>query len=70
MRFAGSFGYLVKDQPKTVLFWVMKPTTQFEIQDQKEVSELVWLSIEEARARMTYKLEVELLEKTASNSRS
>lgn len=68
--FAGSFGYLVKDQPKTVLFWVMKPTTQFEIQDQKEVSELVWLSIEEARARMTYKLEIELLEKTASNSRS
>ena len=69
-EFAGSFGYLVRGQPKTVLFWVMKPVKQFEIEDRNEVSELVWLPLAEARERMTYALEAGIVEKAAANSRS
>ncbi len=69
-EFAGSCGYMVKNKPKTVLYWVMTPRKQFEIQDREEVSELVWLPIEEARSKLTYVLEQEILEKAAANSRS
>ena len=64
-EFAGSLGYLVHGQPKTVLFWVMKPTSQFEIEDRDEVSELVWLPLAEARGRMTYGLETDIVERSA-----
>lgn len=68
--YAGSCGYMVKDRPKTVLYWVMTPRKQFEIEDREEVSELVWLPVAEALQRLTYTLEKEILEKAAASSRS
>lgn len=64
--FAGAVGYEVKGIPKTVLFWEMSPGPQHEIEDREEVSELVWLPFAGAARRMSYALEVELLEKTAA----
>lgn len=69
-EFAGSCGYMVKERPKTVLYWVMTPRKQFEIEDREEVSELEWLPVAEAMERLTYKLEQEILEKAAAKSRS
>ena len=69
-EFVGSCGYIVKGQPKTVLYWAMTPRKQFEIEDREEVSELVWLTVAEAMERLTYKLEQEILEKAAANSLS
>jgi 8-oxo-dGTP pyrophosphatase MutT (NUDIX family) len=69
-EFAGSCGYLVKGRPKTVLYWTMTPRKQFEIEDREEVSELLWLSVEEAMQRLSYALEQEILEKAAASSRS
>jgi len=61
--FAGAVGYLVKGTPKTVLFWVMEAIRQGPIQDRDEVSELVWLPAEEARRKLTYALERDILER-------
>jgi 8-oxo-dGTP diphosphatase len=69
-EFAGSCGYLVNGRPKTVLYWTMTPRRQFDIADREEVSELVWLPVEEARQRLSYALEQEILAKAAANSRS
>lgn len=69
-EFAGSCGYMVQGRPKTVLYWVMTPRKQFEIEDREEVSELVWLPVDEARLKLTYLLEQEILEKAAANNRS
>jgi 8-oxo-dGTP diphosphatase len=63
--FTGAVGYIVKGRPKTVLFWEMTPVEQFAERDTDEVGEMAWLTVAEARARMTYALEVELLEKAA-----
>jgi 8-oxo-dGTP diphosphatase len=67
---AGACGYMVGDQPKTVLYWLMTPRAQFAIEDREEVSELAWLPIPEALQRLTYPLEREILEKAAAKSRS
>jgi 8-oxo-dGTP pyrophosphatase MutT (NUDIX family) len=66
--FAGAVGYLVKDTPKTVLFWVMEAVRQGPIQDRAEVSELVWLPVEEAARKLTYPLERDILERLSLQS--
>jgi 8-oxo-dGTP pyrophosphatase MutT (NUDIX family) len=66
--FAGAVGYLVKGTPKTVLYWTMSPGEQSEIEDPEEVSELVWLTKDQAAERLSYGLERELLEKVFASS--
>jgi 8-oxo-dGTP pyrophosphatase MutT (NUDIX family) len=66
--FAGAVGYLVKGTPKTVLYWTMSPREQAEIEDPEEVSELVWLTKDQASERLSYGLERELLEKVFASS--
>lgn len=54
--------YVVKGRPKLVYFWKMYPHGLPQaIQDQREVSEVVWLSPEEALESMSYPLEKEAL---------
>ena len=61
--FLGEIQYDVKRAPKTVRFWNMRPLEHsHEIEDQAEVQEAVWLSGEDALARLNYPLEKKMLE--------
>lgn len=59
--FAGSVSYTVKGVPKVVLFWNMSPVGECEFQPSEEVGEVVWLSIQEALAKLDYAGERRLL---------
>jgi 8-oxo-dGTP diphosphatase len=64
MGFAGAIAYEVKGRPKIVRYWHM--IVQGEPSElENEVDELVWLTVEEAIARVQYPLEKALLEEVA-----
>ena len=64
LGFAGAVAYEVKGRPKIVRYWHMvaegEPSPL-----ENEVDELVWLTVEEAIARVQYPLEKALLEEVA-----
>ena len=62
-RYLGAFGYEVKGTPKIVLMWRMSPVEEGPIGDREEVAESAWVSIHEARQRLSYDLERELMQK-------
>ncbi len=61
--FLGEIEYTVEGVAKTVRFWNMRPLAcSHEIEDPDEVQEAVWLSGENALARLDYPLEKKMLE--------
>lgn len=60
--FAGSIAYTVKGVAKVVLFWNMALKNNGEFQENSEVDILVWLPVEAALKKMTYALEIALLQ--------
>ena len=62
LAFAGAVAYPTEKGPKLVRFWhmLLEPGPQGPLDD--EVSEVVWLPVEEARQRLDYDLERALLE--------
>jgi 8-oxo-dGTP diphosphatase len=67
--FAGLLYYVVGEQPKVVLFWNMHasgPASHAITSDTPdEVSEVAWLSVPEALARLSYRDEAALLQQEA-----
>lgn len=59
--FAGCVHYHHGTLPKVVLYWKMTPTGQTEFKPNKEVQRLLWLSPEEALAKVSYDDEKGLL---------
>lgn len=59
--FAGCTCYQVFNTPKIVLFWHMQLVEDGRLTRLDEVDELVWLSVDEARARLSYVDERKLL---------
>lgn len=60
--FLGEMRYTVNGVPKVVRFWNMRPVgLSHGIQDTHEVQEAVWMSGEQALARLDYPLEKEML---------
>jgi 8-oxo-dGTP diphosphatase len=63
----GEIRYPVKGQLKVVHFWKMYPQGSSRgIEDRGEVAETVWLSPEDALARMSYSLEKHVLSRALS----
>lgn len=62
LEFLGETHYVVKQVPKVVRFWRMRPVgTSAPIQDRDEVAEAGWFSTTEALARLTYPGEREIV---------
>lgn len=60
--FLGEARYAVNGVPKIVRFWNMRPVgPSHGIQDTNEVQEAVWMSGDQALARLDYPLEKEML---------
>jgi 8-oxo-dGTP pyrophosphatase MutT (NUDIX family) len=62
-EFAGCTCYLVRGVPKVVLFWHMEVVEERLFTPNEETDELVWVTAEEAVARMSYDGERALLAK-------
>ena len=72
-EFAGGCTYLTKRAPKIVLFWHMEVEgdTEFAGENLEEVDGLEWLTVDEARKRLTYRRERRVLaEAVAAGARS
>jgi 8-oxo-dGTP diphosphatase len=52
-----------KDRPKVVRYWVMAVDSSSPFEPGDEVDELAWVALDEARARLTYRHDVELLDR-------
>lgn len=67
--FAGVLHYIVKDRPKVVLFWNMRPVGRANgdliSPSPNEVDQIAWLRLPEALRRMSYPDEKDLLQKEA-----
>jgi 8-oxo-dGTP diphosphatase len=61
LRFAGAVSYVAIDTPKVVLYWHMRPSGAGAFHPNKEVDALVWLSLDQALANLTYADEKEIL---------
>ena len=61
-RFAASTSYSVGDCPKVVLFWHMDVLGECGGRLDSEVAEVAWLTVDEARERLSYPLERALLD--------
>lgn len=60
--YLGEVRYAVDGVPKIVRFWNMRPVGRLhDIQDRSEVEEAIWMSSDEALARLDYPLEKEML---------
>jgi ADP-ribose pyrophosphatase YjhB (NUDIX family) len=60
--FAGCSCYPVKGRPKIVLFWHMTLTDEQPFEPNSETDQLLWLTVEEALAKLSYSNERALLE--------
>lgn len=67
--FAGCCCYTVEGVPKIVLFWHMFLAGDCDFEPNKEVKELVWLTIPEALNRLTYDGERALLASAVENKK-
>ena len=65
--FAGSVSYLVDDTPKVVLFWHMEVGEEDPFKGDNETDRRVWLTIEEALERLTYRKERQLLRSVSAH---
>lgn len=61
--FAGCLCYLVDSVPKIVLFWHMFILKERTIEPNKEIAQLLWLSINDAIQKLDYPAERKLLSK-------
>ena len=62
-RFAGSCSYISRGAPKVVLYWHMRVVGECTFRPVgSEVDKLRWLSMEKARAKLTYEREKRLLQ--------
>jgi len=68
--FAGSCSYLTKRAPKIVLYWHMEVEgeTRFAGENQDEVDALEWLSVDDARKRLTHRRERRVLADSLANA--
>jgi len=66
-EFAGGCAYLTKRAPKIVLYWHMEVDgeTGFAGENLDEVDALEWLSVEDARRRLTHRRDRRLLKKAS-----
>ena len=64
-KFLDAIGYEVRGIPKVVLYWRMSIVKHGELEEQEEVAEVAWLSIDEAMRRLSYEREKELLARSA-----
>src|SRR5688572_3150033 len=62
LGFAGAVAYATGKGPKVVRYWHMLPDGEQGQRMEKEVAELLWLPLAEARARLDYDLERAILE--------
>lgn len=62
LAFAGAVVYMVNDRPKTVCYWHMEAAGGPVAEPDDEVSQLAWLSPEEAEQRLDYPVERALLD--------
>ena|SRR5579862_2499562 len=60
-KFLDAIGYEVQGTPKVVLYWSMSIVKYGDLEEQEEVAEVAWLSLDEALRRLTYERERELL---------
>jgi hypothetical protein len=68
--YLGEMQYTVNGDPKVVRLWQMKPLGHSHgIEDQDEVQEAVWMSADQAVARLDYPLEKEMLTRAIQASR-
>src|SRR6266851_4942617 len=51
-KFLGAVGYEVNEVPKVVLYWRMSVVKQYELQEQEEVAEAIWVPIREAMEKL------------------
>lgn len=64
LGFVGAHGYLVRDTPKVVLYWLMAVTGERQTGiDPAEIDRVEWLEPGDALRKLTYPLEREILEK-------
>lgn len=65
--YAGEAFYCIDDQPKSVLYWNMVPASHAAAGpiDDEEVSEVAWLSVADALARLDYPNERALVERNS-----
>ncbi len=61
-EFAGCTSYDVGHVPKVVLFWHMELLKDGEFDSSGETDQLVWVEIDEARLRLSYEGEIELID--------
>jgi 8-oxo-dGTP diphosphatase len=68
--FAGGCTYLTKRAPKIVLYWHMEVEgeTRFAGESLEEVDALEWLSVEDARKRLTHRRERRVLTDSLANA--
>jgi len=66
--FAGSSSYMTNKAPKVVLYWHMicGDDCEFDPEDPNEVDALEWLSIPDARKRLTYDRDRKLLDEAVA----
>lgn len=62
LGFAGAVAYETRQIPKLVRFWHMEAVGEPAAFHAEEISEVVWMPVETARARLDYALEQALLE--------
>jgi 8-oxo-dGTP diphosphatase len=62
LSLAGAVSYTTDKGPKVVRYWHMLPDGEQGQHIEKEVAELLWLPVAEARARLDYDLERAILE--------
>jgi 8-oxo-dGTP diphosphatase len=59
--FAGCICYLFDGRPKIVLYWNMAVIHERRFEPREEVDQLVWLSLEAAKVKLSYEAERALL---------
>jgi len=62
-EFAGCICYEVKGAPKIALYWHMQLAKERAFKPNEETDELLWLTVEEAMTRLSYRDERALLTK-------
>jgi 8-oxo-dGTP diphosphatase len=68
--YLGEMQYTVNGDPKVVRLWQMRPRGRSHgIEDQGEVQEVVWMSGDQAVARLDYPLEKEILTRAIQANR-